>query len=120
VIWNALILHARWAGLVQSRGVAGLSLVGNIVTTWSWFGVNMLGVGLHSYGFMEGAAFGVFSWVLLNVVMIGACTMPPYLWLDDAKRAKQPEPIVFKPPSPRKGKKPAPRDAITAGSPIMR
>ena len=26
-------------------------MLGNIVTTWSWFGVNMLGVGLHSYGF---------------------------------------------------------------------
>ena len=25
-----------------------------IVTTWSWFGVNELGVGLHSYGFTEG------------------------------------------------------------------
>lgn len=51
VIWNALILHARWAGLVKSHGIAVLAVLGNIVTTWSWFGTNMLGVGLHSYGF---------------------------------------------------------------------
>src|SRR5262249_28115754 len=48
VLWNALILHARWGGMVQQRGMAALAVVGNIVTTWSWFGVNMLGVGLHS------------------------------------------------------------------------
>src|SRR5205814_2782209 len=37
VIWNALILHARWAGMVQQRGMAVLAVGGNIVTTWSWF-----------------------------------------------------------------------------------
>ncbi len=56
VIWNAIILHARMGGYVQQRGLAVLAVAGNIVTAWSWFGVNMLGVGLHSYGFM-GAAF---------------------------------------------------------------
>src|SRR5207244_7022466 len=51
VIWNALVLHARWAGLVKQRGVAVLAIFGCVVTTWSWFGTNQLGVGLHSYGF---------------------------------------------------------------------
>src|SRR5207245_1574701 len=45
VIWNALILHARWGGLVQQRGMAVLAVLGNIITAWSWFGVNMLSVG---------------------------------------------------------------------------
>src|SRR6202047_3825582 len=57
VLWNALILHARWCGLVRQRGVAVLAVGGNIVTSWSYFGVNLLGVGLHSYGFTSGAAF---------------------------------------------------------------
>jgi ABC-type transport system involved in cytochrome c biogenesis permease subunit len=51
VIWNALILHARWAGLVKDRGVAVLAILGCMITTWSWFGTNQLGVGLHAYGF---------------------------------------------------------------------
>ncbi|MEC9092354.1 MAG: cytochrome c biogenesis protein CcsA, partial [Planctomycetota bacterium] len=54
VIWNALILHARWGGMIRERGLATLAVGGNIVTCWSWFGVNELGVGLHSYGFTEG------------------------------------------------------------------
>src|SRR5262249_51640141 len=51
VIWNALILHARWAGIIKQRGMALLAIAGNIVTAWSWFGTNLLGVGLHAYGF---------------------------------------------------------------------
>ncbi len=63
VIWNALILHARWGGMVQARGMAMLAVIGNMVTGWSWFGTNQLQVGLHSYGFSNTLAFGlVIGW----------------------------------------------------------
>jgi hypothetical protein len=55
----AIILHARRGGLVRERVLAVMSVFGNIVVSLSWFGVNMLGVGLHSYGFMD-RAFGTF------------------------------------------------------------
>ena len=54
VIWNALMLHARWDGMVAARGFSILAIGGNIVTAWSWFGTNELGIGLHSYGFTSG------------------------------------------------------------------
>lgn len=54
VLWNALILHARWDGMLKERGMALLAILGAAVTTWSWFGVNELGIGLHAYGFTEG------------------------------------------------------------------
>lgn len=54
VMWNALILHARWDKMVRDYGTAVLAMVGNVVTAWSWFGVNELRAGLHSYGFTEG------------------------------------------------------------------
>lgn len=63
VLWNVLILHARWGGLIRERGLMNCAIVGNIVTSWSWFGVNMLGIGLHSYGFMDAA----FKWLMLFV-----------------------------------------------------
>jgi ABC-type transport system involved in cytochrome c biogenesis permease subunit len=63
VIWNALILHARWDGMVAARGFATLAIVGNVVTAWSWFGTNELGIGLHSYGFTS----GVLMWLSLYV-----------------------------------------------------
>ena len=63
VMWCAVVLHARLAGLLRDRGLLIAALVGNIITSFSWFGVNLLGVGLHTYGFMEGA----FKWLLIFV-----------------------------------------------------
>ncbi len=54
VIWNAMMLHARWDAMVGARGFSILAIGGNIVTGWSYFGTNELGIGLHSYGFTEG------------------------------------------------------------------
>ena len=74
VLWNAIILHAKWAGLIRARGVMIMAVGGNIVTSFSWFGVNLLGVGLHSYGFMD----GTFHWLIafmgsqVVIMMIGA------------------------------------------------
>lgn len=64
VIWNALMLHARWDGLVGARGFSILAIGGNIVTAWSWFGTNELGIGLHSYGFTS----GVLMWLSIFIV----------------------------------------------------
>jgi hypothetical protein len=61
VLWNALVLHARWGGLVKGRGLAILAVAGNIVTTWSYFGVNAYGVGLHAYG---GSTTATAMWLL--------------------------------------------------------
>lgn len=75
VIWNALMLHARWDGMVGPRGFAALAIGGNIVTAWSWFGTNELGIGLHSYGFTQ----GVLMWLTIfigsqfAILLIDAC-----------------------------------------------
>lgn len=80
VLWNALILHARWCGLVKDRGMAVLALVGNMITTWSWFGTNQLGVGLHNYGFSKTLANGcTITWVLhLGIICVGM--IPTRFW----------------------------------------
>ena len=63
------LLHARWGGYVQARGLAVLAIFGNIVTAWSWFGVNMLGVGLHSYGFMDAAFWWLLGFAISQVAL---------------------------------------------------
>lgn len=68
VLWNALILHARWGGMVRERGIHLLSIAGNIVTSWSWFGTNMLGIGLHSYGFTDAAFKGLMAFAGFNLL----------------------------------------------------
>jgi ABC-type transport system involved in cytochrome c biogenesis permease subunit len=80
VIWNAVILHARWGGLIRQRGLMALAVFGNIVTAWSWFGTNMLGIGLHSYGFTSAAFYGLLAFVLTQLVLVGVALLPPNLW----------------------------------------
>jgi len=55
ILWCALVLHARRGGYIGERGLMAMSIAGNIVTSFSWFGVNMLGVGLHAYDSMGNA-----------------------------------------------------------------
>lgn len=65
-----------------------MAVFGNIVTAWSWFGVNMLGIGLHSYGFMESA----FPWLIgfcasqLVFMLIGA--LPEANWHSSVEAVK--------------------------------
>ncbi len=101
VIWNALILHARWGGLVKDRGLANLAIFGNIITAWSWFGTNMLGIGLHSYGFMDEAFRWLMTFVGSQVALIALGCLPLGLWKSF--------PATTTPPRP--GNKPSPAPA---------
>lgn len=80
VLWNALVLHARWGALVGPKGLACLAIGGNIVTSWSWFGVNELGVGLHAYG---GSETSTTTWLLafaVSQLLLIALGMLPGNW----------------------------------------
>ena len=71
VLWNAILLHAHWDKMVGPRGLAVLAVGGNVITSWSWFGVNELSVGLHAYGFTEGVWATLWAfWVSQAVIMI--------------------------------------------------
>jgi cytochrome c-type biogenesis protein CcsB len=80
VLWNALILHLRWGGMVRERGLATCAVIGNIVTSWSWFGVNMLGIGLHSYGFMDSAFYWLMAFVASQLALVAIGCLPLRLW----------------------------------------
>ena len=80
VIWNAIYLHARWGGLAKQRGLAALAVFGNIITAWSWFGVNMLGVGLHSYGFMDSAFWWLLAFAGSQLICIAIGSIPLAMW----------------------------------------
>lgn len=70
VLWNAFILHARVGQFAKRDAVMALAVFGNIVTAFSWFGVNMLGIGLHSYGFMDKAFAWLVGFVTIHLVVV--------------------------------------------------
>jgi ABC-type transport system involved in cytochrome c biogenesis permease subunit len=81
VLWNAILLHAHWDKMVGPRGLAVLAVGGNVITSWSWFGVNELSVGLHAYGFTEGVWATLWGFLLTQaVVMIAGAFLPTEFW----------------------------------------
>ena len=73
VLWCLIILHSRLAGWMTGWGLHIMSILGGSVVVFSWWGVNMLEVGLHSYGFIEGAStVYYFYFVTLVATGVGA------------------------------------------------
>jgi len=79
VLWQLIVLHSRLAGYIRDFGVVMGAVFGGIIVAFSWFGVNLLGVGLHSYGFTSGiaTALSIFYTSQLCVLFLGALT---WIW----------------------------------------
>ena len=80
VLWCGLILHARWGGLIRQRGTMAMAICGNAITAFSWFGVNMLGIGLHTYGFMSKAFPWLMGFIILQAVLALLTRLPASKW----------------------------------------
>ena len=106
VLMNSLILHARWCGLVKERGMAVLAIFGNIITAWSWFGTNQLGIGLHAYGFDTRLADNCVNfWLAMSVVMMLGL-IPRSYWASATRTEPKAMPVSAPTSPPPKGEKP--------------
>ncbi len=78
VIWQVAMLHARMAGWLRDKGFALAAAFGGTVIAFSWWGVNLLGVGLHSYGFTSGihSALSTYYYIQWSIVGIGLLAVP--------------------------------------------
>ncbi|HWM25310.1 MAG TPA: cytochrome c biogenesis protein CcsA [Chthoniobacterales bacterium] len=102
VLWCAITLHARWGGFIAHRGLMVMAIFGNIITSFSWFGVNMLGVGLHSYGFMQKAFPWLVGFMISQLVLMAIGGLPLARWRSfrtgAPHRKDQPTDLKFVPP----------------------
>ncbi len=67
-MWQILVLHMRIAGMIKGLEFALMMIINNIVVILAWFGVNLLSVGLHSYGFASGIATNLIIFISLELV----------------------------------------------------
>jgi Cytochrome C assembly protein len=66
-------LHGRFAGWVSTFGLVVASVACFLSVIMAWYGVNfVLGVGLHSYGFVEGGSQGMMSVIIMGVLGLPA------------------------------------------------
>ncbi len=76
LIFSAILFHAKKAGMIKEKGFAAGSVAGAVMVALAWFGVNLLGVGLHSYGFTSGVAIPLFVYVTAELLFIVSVTIP--------------------------------------------
>ena len=50
ILWCAALFHAKRGGMIGPVGMAVGAIAGIQLVLLAWFGINMLGVGLHAYG----------------------------------------------------------------------
>jgi ABC-type transport system involved in cytochrome c biogenesis permease subunit len=75
-MWHLMMIHMRLSGMVKAPGFALGMVLNNIIVALAWFGVNLLSVGLHSYGFASGIAINLGIFILFEFLFgIGA-----YFW----------------------------------------
>lgn len=69
VLWTAAAIHCKALKVCNDRFFLALAALGNVVVAWAWFGVNLLGVGLHSYGFIDGGWLWLGIFIFLQIIV---------------------------------------------------
>lgn len=83
VIWCAILLHAKFWGVIRETGMAAGAVLGAVIVSLAWQGVNLLNVGLHSYGFTSGAALKLFGYIGAEILFLF------FIWGFSAVRRKR-------------------------------
>lgn len=84
-IAELFILHARMGGYVREHGLAALAAMNGMVVAFSWWHVNNLGVGLHSYGQTEGVLLALYTYYGLALLVVAGS----FLWRLGAQQGAQ-------------------------------
>ncbi len=70
VLWLIWVLHGRISGQLKHQGTLyGLCFL-SVILALSWFGVNLLGVGLHAYGFTDSATWSLGLFTIVEIAFI--------------------------------------------------
>ncbi len=70
VLWCLVVLHARLAGYLREWGIHVAAVFGANIVAFSWWHVNSLSTGLHSYGFIDGLGVIWGFYALLTAVCL--------------------------------------------------
>ncbi len=72
-IWQLIMLHGRLGGYLKDHGMSVAAVFGGMVVAFSWWHVNLLETGLHSYGFTAGLKRSLFTFygIECGVMLLG-------------------------------------------------
>jgi ABC-type transport system involved in cytochrome c biogenesis permease subunit len=78
-LWELATLHGRMGGYLRELGLCTAAIFNGVIVAFSWWHVNLLGVGLHAYGFTHGILGRLTVFYAIEGLILMAAL---YLWLD--------------------------------------
>lgn len=81
-LWLLWAVHGKIAGVLKENSYMTLIALSSVIVILAWFGVNLLNVGLHSYGFTENIAFNILAFVTSEIIIAGFLLIKIYLRTD--------------------------------------
>ena len=72
ILWCAVVFHARRAGMVKQTGTAVGAILSLVLVMFAWIGVNLLGIGMHSYGFTTTGVTALYSFLIGEAIFLAA------------------------------------------------
>lgn len=88
VLWSLVILHAKMGRYIAELGISQGAIILAMIVAFSWWGVNQLGVGLHSYGFTSGIMNALVVYWAIEIVFIG---LGAVVWMRDGGGSAPPK-----------------------------
>lgn len=87
ILWVLIVGHLKWGRLVREKTLYAMLSLLSIVILFCLLGVNLLGVGLHSYGYSPGLFFALCALVLADTLYVIFFS----LWKRDVAKNKKSE-----------------------------
>jgi ABC-type transport system involved in cytochrome c biogenesis permease subunit len=75
ILWCAILFHSRRTGWLGRAGLAAGAIGAIVAVALTWLGINLLGQGMHAYGFTTGVGRGLAVFVLCELVFVTLAMM---------------------------------------------
>lgn len=71
ILWCLMVFHFRLTRAIADTGFASGAIISGVLVMYTWIGVNLLGTGLHSYGFTASGASLLFGYAAFEALFLG-------------------------------------------------
>jgi ABC-type transport system involved in cytochrome c biogenesis permease subunit len=78
ILWGLIVIHAKRGGMINNTGYAMGAVIGTVLVMSVWIGVNLLGVGMHTYGFTSSGAMALMIYIGTEIVFLTVCAIVLY------------------------------------------
>ncbi len=78
ILWGLIVIHAKLSGMIKETGYAMGAVIGTVLVMSAWIGVNLLGVGMHSYGFTSSGGVALITYICIELTFLAVCAVVLY------------------------------------------